>query len=285
MVEPVSVGVEAAPQIAAFTRVACPYDLLSTASVERSIFDDPDPSVTLAHFDIGLEAVGSAVVRGEHGFVKFLAVHPRSRLNGLGSQLLGRLEDFCRAHGATSVSLGPSAPFYVVPGIDVRTTEALTFAHARGYERTGDSVNQGVRLIDLPAPELPCHVADGSDLERIMPWLRESYPNWIAEVTRAVTLQTCIVHDDLGFACYDVNRAGWFGPMATRPDLRGGGPGGPPREKQGVGTATLLAVLHKMRGLGYEHCEIAWSGAVLFYLKVVGARISRVFWTYAKTFD
>ena len=61
-----------------------------------------------------------------------------------------------------------------------------------------------------------CHVADASDLEAIMPWLRESYPNWIAEVTRGVELGTCIVHDDLGFACYDVNRAGWFGPMATR---------------------------------------------------------------------
>lgn len=272
--EPVVVDVEAAPQIAAFTRVACAYDLLSTASVERSIFDDPDPSVTLACFDPGLEAVGSAVARADRGYVKFLAVHPRSRLRGVGSQLLGRLEKFCRDNGASSISLGPSAPFYVVPGIDVRYTEALTFAHARGYERTGDSVNQGVRLVDLADPQLPCHVADGSDLEAIMPWLREHYPNWIAEVARAVTLGTCIVHDDLGFACYDVNRAGWFGPMATRPDLRGA---------QGVGTATLLAVLHKMRAAGYEHCEIAWSGAVGFYLKVVGARISRVFWTYEKS--
>ena len=276
MVEPVSVGIEAASQIAAFTRVACPYDLLSTVSVERSIFDEPDPSITVAHFDPGLEAVGSAVVRGELGFVKLLAVHPRSRLRGLGSQLLGRLEDFCREHGATSVSLGPSAPFYVVPGIDVRYTEALTFAHARGYMRTGDAVNQGVRLVDLADPELPCHVADDADLERIMPWLREHYPNWIAEVTRGVDLRTCIVHDDLGFACYDVNRAGWFGPMATRPDVR---------SKRGVGSATLLAALHKMRAAGYEHCEIAWSGAVLFYLKVVGARISRVFWTYTKRLD
>jgi GNAT superfamily N-acetyltransferase len=273
MVEPVSVGIEAASQVAAFTRVACPYDLLSTVSVERAVFDDPDPSVVLAHYDIGLEAVGSAVVRGSHGFVKLLAVHPRTRLRGLGSQLLARLEDFCRDHGATSVGLGPSAPFYVVPGIDVRYTEALTFADARGYTRTGDAVNQGVRLTDLADPQLPCHVADDSDLERIMPWLSESYPNWIAEVTRSVSLRTCIVHDDLGFACYDVNRAGWFGPMATRPDLRG---------TSGVGTATLLAALHKMRAIGYEHVEIAWSGAVLFYLKVVGARISRVFWTYSK---
>lgn len=275
MTEPVVVDISNAPQIAAFTRVACPYDLLSTVSVERAIFHEPDDSsLTLAHFDVGLEGVGSAVVRGDQGYVKFLAVHPRSRLRGLGSQLLVRLEEFCRDNGAARISLGPSAPFYVLPGIDVRTTEALTFAHARGYRRTDDAVNQGVRLTDLAAPQLPCHVADGTDLERILPWLRESYPNWIAEVTRAVDLRTCIVHDDLGFACYDVNRAGWFGPMATRPDVRG---------TTGVGTATFLAVLHEMRRHGYEHCEIAWSGAIAFYLKVVGARISRVFWRYDKT--
>jgi GNAT superfamily N-acetyltransferase len=277
MVEPVVVGVEAASQIAAFTRVACAFDLLSTSSVERSIFHEPDdPSTTLAYFDIGLEAVGSAVVRAEQGYVKFLAVHPRARLQGVGTAVLERLESFCREHGATSMQLGSSAPFYVVPGVDVRYTEAICFFHARGYRRIGDAVNQGVRLVQLPDPELPCHVADAHDLERIMPWLAESYPNWIAEVSRSVELGTCIVHDDLGFACYDVLRDGWFGPMATRPDLRG---------KRGVGTATLLAVLHRMRAIGYDHVEIAWSGPLLFYMKAVGARISRVFWTYSKTFS
>jgi GNAT superfamily N-acetyltransferase len=275
MTEPVAVDIEAASQIAAFTRVACAFDLLSTGSVERSIFFEPDdPSTTLAHFDIGLEAVGSAVVRGEEGYVKFLAVHPRARLRGVGTALLERLEDFCRANGATTMQVGNSAPFYVVPGVDVRYTEGIVFFHARGYRRTGDAVNQGVRLVQLPDPELPCHVADGHDLDAIMPWITESYPNWIAEVSRSVELGTCIVHDDLGFACYDVLRDGWFGPMATRPDLRGA---------KGVGTATLLAVLHRMRSRGYEHAEIAWSGPLLFYLKAVGARISRVFWTYSKT--
>ena len=141
-------------------------------------------------------------------------------------------------------------------------------------------MNQGVRLTDLPDPELPCHVADDSDLERIMPWLSESYPNWIAEVTRSVSS---------GRASSTTT---WASPATTST-----GPGGSARwrhvptcaaedrglrETRGVGTATLLAALRNMRALGYEHCEIAWSGAVLFYLKVVGARISRVFWTYTK---
>lgn len=275
MFEPTPVGAEAAAQIAAFTRVACPFDLLSTSSVERAIFDEPDPSRTYAHFDTGLEGVASAVVRGENGYVKFLAVHPRARLRGLGSRLLEVAESFCRDNGASSVQIGNSAPFYVVPGVDVRVTEAICFLQSRGYRRAGEAVNQSVRLLGLDEPALPCHDADGYDLDRIMPWVVEHYPNWIAELQRSFDLGTTVVHDDLGFACYDVNRDGWFGPMATRPDVRG---------RNGVGTATLLAVLHRMRARGYDHVEIAWSGPLLFYLKAVGARISRVFWTFAKTF-
>jgi hypothetical protein len=80
------------------------------------------------------------------------------------------------------------------------------------------------------------------------------------------------VHQDLGFACYDVNRDGWFGPIATKP-----GNGG-----NGIGSATLLGALHKMRALGYERADIAWATANDFYAKAVGARVGRVFWWYAK---
>ncbi len=273
MIEPVPVTSEVAPQVAAFTRVACPYDLLSTASVERGLFHEPDdPSITLASYDGGLEAIGSAVVRGDHGWVKFLAVHPRSHRRGVGSSLLRQIELFCRNNGAKTVEVGGSAPYYVVPGVDVRATEAICFFQQRGYRRAGDAVNQSVRLQYLPEPILACHDASTADYSRILPWLTEYYPNWIAEVSRAIDLGTCVVHNDLGFACYDVNREGWFGPMATRPDI----------ETKGVGTATLLAALHRMRARGYETADIAWSGPLLFYLKTVNARINRVFWWFKK---
>lgn len=273
MVEPVPVTAEIAPQIAAFTRVACPYDLLSTGSVERSIFYEPsDPSTTLAIYDGGLEAVASGVVRGDRGWIKFLAVHPRAARRGLGTELLTAVEAFCRDNGATTIEVGNSGPFYVVPGVDVRATEAVCFFQQRGYARAGDAVNQGVRLADLPEPILGCHTATTADYARILGWLSKDYPHWIPEVSRAVDLGTCVVYRDEGFACYDVNRDAWFGPMATRP---GAG-------TKGVGTATLLSVLHRMRARGYERADIAWSGPLLFYLKAVGARINRVFWWFRK---
>ncbi len=270
---PVRVGEELAPQIAAFSRVACPFDPLSTASVERGLFHEPsDPHATFASYDGGLEAVASAVVRGDRGWVKFLAVHPRAQRRGVGSLMLRNAESFCRENGAKTIDVGNSAPFFVVPGVDVRVTEAVCLFQQRGYRRAGDAVNQSVRLSYLPEPILETHTATTADLARILPWLTEHFPHWIPEVSRAVDLGTCVVHSDLGFACYDVNRDGWFGPMATRPDVG----------TKGVGTATLLAVLHRMRAHGYEHADIVWSGPLLFYLKAVNARINRVFWWFRK---
>jgi mycothiol synthase len=275
MNEPVALDRADAPQIAAFTRVACAFDLLSTGSVERSIFHEPDdPLLVIGTFNGGLEAVAAGVVRGERAWVKFLAVHPRVRLQGLGGALLDRIESFARDNGAKTIEVGNSAPYFVVPGIDVRATEAVCFFDSHGYERAGEAVNQSASLTGLGDPELDCITATPAHLTAMMPWISEHYPFWIAEVTRAVELGTCVCYEDLGFACYDVLRDGWFGPMATRPDLRG---------KRGVGTSTLLAALHHMRARGYEHADIVWSGPLLFYLKTVGARINRVFWWFRKT--
>ncbi len=270
---PVTIVIDDAPQIAAFTRVACPYDLLTTSSVERSIFADPDEQQVLAVHDTGLEAFGAAVVRGEQGWIKFLAVHPRVQRQGVGSMLLEKLEAFCRDQGASSMLVGTCAPTYVVPGVDVRATEAVCFFEDRGYRQAGEAVNLGVSLRDIAEPALPCRTATDQDFESILPWVTQTYPNWIAELERGVQLGTCVVHEDKGFACYDVNREGWFGPIATRPDLH---------KAHGVGSATLLAALQRMRTRGHERAEIAWATALPFYVKSVGARVSRVFWGFHK---
>ncbi|MGH2688250.1 MAG: GNAT family N-acetyltransferase, partial [Actinomycetota bacterium] len=245
MYEPVVLGSDDAPQIAAFTRVACPYDLLTTTTVRRSVFADLGPQVGWASYDGGLDADGVAVVRGSRGFVKFLATHPAAARRGIGSAVLERIEAYCRERGAATIEVGNSAPYYVSPGLDVRATEAACFFEALGYERYGEAVNLGVRLLDLPPPPVPCPVAGPDDLERLRPWVAEHHPNWIDELERGVALGGCVVHSDLGFACVDVNREGWFGPTATRPDARG----------RGIGTSTLLSALDLLRERGHEHAE------------------------------
>lgn len=261
-----------APQVAAFTRVACPYDLLTTGSIRRSIFADPDPQLVVAAYDGGLDAVAAGVVRGNRGWVKFLAVHPATRRRGLGSALLTEVESFCREKGAETIEIGTSAPYYVIPGVDVRSMEAIMLLNAAGYERCGDAYNLTVPLRELPEPGLPVRRAEEHDLTAIRAWVDDAFPHWIDELERGVRLGWCFVHDDLGFACYDVNRDAWFGPTATKP-----GHGG-----RGIGSATLLTSLHAMRAHGYERADIAWAAAHEFYAKAIGARIGRVFWWFRK---
>jgi GNAT superfamily N-acetyltransferase len=273
MRESVEMNAADAAAIAAFTRVACSYDLLTTSSVIRSIFVDPDPQTVLAVYDGGLDAVGAGVVRGSRGWVKFLAVHPMSRRSGVATMLLDQIEAFCRANGAATIEVGTSAPYYVVPGVDVRLMEGISLLKARGYEQRGEAFNLTVSLSNLSEPALPVRHASSADLEALRPWVREHFPNWLDELERGVKLGHCVVHDDLGFACYDVNREAWFGPIATMPG-RGG---------TGIGSATLLGALHAMRALGHERADIAWARAEDFYAKAVGARVGRVFWWYGKT--
>jgi GNAT superfamily N-acetyltransferase len=272
MNEPIFVTAADAPQIAAFTRVACPYDLLTTVSVRRSIFADPDQQVVLALYDGGLEAVAAGVVRGERGWVKFLAVHPVCRRRGLGSLLIERIESFCREQGAKTIEIGTSAPYYVVPGVDVRLMEGIALLNQLGYEECGEAYNLTAPLYQLPDPQLPVRPADERDLEAIRPWVTEHFGHWIDELERGVALGHCVVHRDLGFACYDVNREEWFGPIATKPG----------HGASGIGSATLLGALHAMRELGHERADIAWATANDFYGKAVGARVGRVFWWYRK---
>ena len=259
--------------IAAFTRVGCPYDLLTTGSVRRSIFADPDPQIVLGIYNTGLTGVAAGVVRGARGWVKLLGVHPMSRRRGVGSLLLDRLESFCREQGATTIEIGTSAPYYVVPGVDVRLMEGIALLNRCGYERSGEAFNLTVSLRDLPEPPLPVRRADSRDLRAIRLWVSEHFANWINELERGVALGHCVVHEDLGFSCYDVNRDAWFGPIATKPGYGG----------SGIGSATLLGALRAMRDLGYERADIAWAQAADFYGKTVGARVDRVFWWYRKT--
>jgi GNAT superfamily N-acetyltransferase len=273
LIEPVELGSDSAAEIAAFTRQACEYDPLSATSVQRSIFEDTRPQVVLCIAGEAMDAVGVGVVQGETGHVKLLAVHPRSRRRGIGAALLERIERFCADHGAKTMSVGHLAPWFVVPGVDVRYSEMILLMHARGYRRYAESVNQSVALRNLPEPPLPVRVASHTDHEAIKAWLAQEHPNWLNEVERGFRLGNLIVHEDRGFAAYDVNREGWFGPMATR-----GGPGG-----ERVGTSTLLGALHAMGRLGHEHADIVWVGPIVFYAKAVGARINRVFWSYTKS--
>ena len=67
----------------------------------------------------------------------------------------------------------------------------------------------------------------------------------------------------LGFACFDTDIKGMFGPVGVREDYRG----------RGIGKALLLASLHAMAAEKYAYAIIGWVGPIQFYAETVGATV------------
>jgi GNAT superfamily N-acetyltransferase len=67
----------------------------------------------------------------------------------------------------------------------------------------------------------------------------------------------------LGFACYDVDIKGMFGPMGVREDSR----------ERGIGKALLLSCLQAMAAESYAYAVIGWAGPVEFYARCVNATV------------
>ncbi|MCB8942360.1 MAG: GNAT family N-acetyltransferase [Ardenticatenaceae bacterium] len=67
----------------------------------------------------------------------------------------------------------------------------------------------------------------------------------------------------IGFACYDNNTKGMFGPMGVLPTYR----------QQGVGAVLLIRTLAAMRDERYAYAAIGWAGPVAWYERTVGAAV------------
>ena len=67
----------------------------------------------------------------------------------------------------------------------------------------------------------------------------------------------------VGFACYDVVSKGMFGAMGVKADY----------QRQGIGTALLLACLHAMKEEGYAYAVVGWVASVDFYARATGATV------------
>jgi predicted N-acetyltransferase YhbS len=67
----------------------------------------------------------------------------------------------------------------------------------------------------------------------------------------------------LGFACFDTDIKGMFGPIGVREDYR----------RRRIGKALLLTSMHAMAAETYAYAIIGWVGPVQFYSETVGATV------------
>lgn len=264
------IGPDALDQIASLC-VRALIDAPAHGDLARALFAPSRPAFV---YGDPARAVVATVIRADVGAVRLLAVDPAHRGKGLGRRLLQTAEEALA--GVGTVQSGADAPDYLWPGIDARETAAICLFESMGYRHEETLHNMEVDLTRIP-PEPPGAArAPASEREEVAAWLTTHWPEWLDETMRGFDAGTfAIARGDggiVGFAAWDVNRKGWFGPTAVRPDLIG----------KGLGRPLLLHALHAMRDGGLRRAEIAWIGPHKFYARTVGATIDRTFWVMRK---
>ncbi len=105
--------------------------------------------------------------------------------------------------------------------------------------------------------------------------MAEHWPNWHAEAMRALQKGNLVITRDASgitsICAFEVNRAGFLGPVAARPDLIG----------KGVARPALVGALHELRTRGRVSIEVAWVGPVVPYASL-GGHVSTVYFVYRK---
>ncbi len=266
-----TLGTDAIADIAALADQSL-LDPPSVDELRRSLTAPDQPAVLRGDPAHGVVAT---VTAGAQGFVRLLAVDPKQRGRGLGRALLAAAEADLRDAGATSVTIGADAPYYLWPGIDARELAAICLVERLHYSRVEVHLNMDVDLAGIPPDPGGWRVAVTADRDAVSEWATEHWGFWRAEMLRACDQDGLVLAeaaDGITAVCaYDVNRAGFVGPVAVRPDRLG----------RGDGRAPLLGALHRLRASGRTHAEIAWVSPVVPYARV-GATMGRSFLVYRK---
>lgn len=258
--------------------------------LHRRIFDDPDhtPDHGFLLRDNG-KTIGFmvGVVRGNEAWLKLLAVDQEHRRSGVGSMMLAEIEALFQLDGAERVHILNCSPYYFMPGLDPRYTEALCFLQSHGYSAERYVHNMEVDLTAGNFDTAPAEsklAKDGFKIRRLehkeeqtfYEWMLGTWSqNWTTEACNSLKntpITTCIALDSddniCGFATYDVTMfRGGFGPTGVEERLRG----------LGIGKVLFLRCLQDMKARGYPRCEIGWVGPISFYAHTAGARICATF--------
>lgn len=271
-----SLRAEDEPALLALLERSLRFDRITAPLLREKVGEDPGPAYVWE--EGGLVGFCHGVPRGS---IKLIAVDPAHRRRGIGSRLLQAVEAEIPAQRLRAVE---SVPNYLLPGLDVRATEAILFFEKHGYVKFGECYNLVCELDrDFARPD-PAGVevrrATQADRPALSAFLQQFFPPWQAEVEvmlrqRPISLHLAFQNQELvGFAGTDGNNVGtgWFGPMGTHPERRG----------SGVGGVLLSRCLQDFQAQGLRRCTIPWVGPFRFYLRQCGATIDRVFWRYER---
>jgi len=240
--------------------------------LEGSLFCDEQPAVVRGDPAVGIVAT---VAADNGGHIRLLVVDPDHRGRGHGHSLVNTAESDARAAGHDALSTGADAPYFLWPGIQSTDTSMICLFEHHHYFRADTNFDMTVDLAAIP-DDPGGHVrATASDADELEAWMTTHWANWRAEVMRALHKGNLVLvrgEDGIqAFCAFEVNRTGFLGPVAVRPDLMG----------KGIGRPALIGALHELRRRGRTHTDVCWVGPVIPYA-LVGGRVTNVYFVYRR---
>jgi hypothetical protein len=161
------------------------------------------------------------------------------------------------------------------PGARSTDTALLCLLERHHYARVDTNFDMTIDLGTITDDPGGHTSAAPGDRVEIATFMATHWPNWKSEVLRALDKGNLrISHDGRGisaFCAFEVNRTGFLGPVAARPDLIG----------RGAATPVLVGALHELRARGRSSVEVAWVGPIVPYARL-GGRVSSIYFVYRK---
>jgi mycothiol synthase len=269
------------------------FAFLDAKAWDELAFGDPwsDGSFLLKAVDkkamVGA-AIGVAHKDGDTkiGYIKYLAVAPKQRRQGLARLLLSELERRFQKRDCVELNVGGCPPPYAQGGVDALDTATHCFLLRRGYERSGSILDMQGDLrawkpVWSPADkalekEAGIRKAGPKDAADLDAFLRQNFPHWAWEVGNGLGKGAVFIASRqgrlAGFACANATQKGWFGPMGTLESERG----------QGLGRLLMWRCLDLLKKQGVKSTRIPWVGPVPFYARYAQASLGPLFWTFQK---
>jgi GNAT superfamily N-acetyltransferase len=240
--------------------------------LEEALFAPEQPALIRGDPSIGVVAT---VECDDGAHVRLLAVDPDHRRKGRGHALLEAAEADARAGGHPSLTTGADAPFFLWPGVPTTEVALLCLLERRRYARVEVNFDMRVDLASIPDDPGGHHLAAAAERDEVDAWFAKHWANWRAEGLRALdkgNLVLCRDAEGISAICaFEVNRSGFLGPVAVRPDVMGRGKGKP----------ALIGALHELRRRGREHTDVCWVGPIRPYA-LIGGRVSNTYFVYRR---
>ena len=240
--------------------------------LELALFAPEQPATIRGNPSVGVVAT---VTSDAKAHIRLLVVDPSERGKGHGHALLEAAEADARANGHTSLTTGADAPFYLWPGVPSTEIGLLCLLERHHYSRVETNFDMRVDLATLPDDPGGHALATADERHEVGEWFATHWSNWRSEGLRALDRGNLVLcRDDAGISAicaFEVNRAGFLGPVAVRPNVMG----------QGRGQPALIGALHELRRRGRDHTDVCWVGPIPPYAGV-GGTVSNVYFVYRR---